>query len=704
MAKSASDARFSFNKIPKELRDQDRWVPVIGQWERVKSDTLQARRKLKKTPIRTDGSNASPNDPSHWWPFKEAVKKVKELQADGPAFLFFVINPEDGYVYGDLDGSVKDTLEIHADAREWCDAFTYVETSPSGTGLRWIAKGSYPRNAEAPDHRKAIHVTGYISLTGAQLENKDRITEQQDVIDKFAQHCKPSSNEKTPLPEFTADPPPVNTDDLSLSEDARALLEDLVVPPSGVRSDVVQSVANALAGDLGFGPSEVYAVLTHHPGTRQVAVERRNGRTHAANEWLWSVALASARARGNYVGDWSPTARRSQFSSPQPVGDVLFNGHKPEPPEVLIHGLIPCDVFGWVGAGGSAKTTLMLWTMIHVILGMPIANHEVKHAGPTLFLTAEDDAQLVRYRLRELCDSLGLNEEQRRTIGRHLYVEDITGRLIRFVETDRSNNMLMTKAVDQLIDVYRPVAPVLVAADPAVYFGPGERYVNDAEAALMAVGRHIGRELGTQNRRAAFGWIHHVSQVVAREGIVDQYASRGGTAFADNSRAQIVFTRHADDNPRFPIPTAVTHSDVEEGRVLRMHVAKFSYGVAADQPLWVVRGTGSQSFHFNVTNGVSPRSPEAEAIRAAEKNRQLIEDAQSVWDFLKQELEGKAYHTKTSVREQCERLGLSSRRATAAVSYLMARALVVETPLPSTVRHGGRQGYLDPQVRPELSG
>lgn len=682
--------------IPEQLRLKNRWVPVRGHWV-----ITGSRSKLNKTPLRAGGGYAGSNIPADWWTFADALAEVQGMLSRGqPALLFYVIDPEDGFVYGDADNSIDEHGTTSDKALADVNPFTYVEVSPSGRGLRWIAGGAIGENRESHDHTRAIHTRGYISLTGHLLGRREEPTPQQQAIDTFADLCgnRMDQDPSLPRPE-EQEPPPVDTDNLSLSPEARDLLEKMVAPPEGVRSDVVQSIANALAGDLGFSPQDVFAVLRHHPGVRQVALDRRRGRVGAALDWLWGVAQHSEPARANYVVPWIPPGQSDVFKGPQPVGVGVFAEERPPPPEVLIDGLIPCDVFGWVGAGGLAKTTLMLWLMVHVVLGRHVAGREVRHPGPVLFITAEDDLAVVRYRLREVCDGLGLSDEERQAVAHGVYVEDVTGLLLRFVEGDRNGNLTMTPHVQGLCDAYAEVKPVLVVADPAIFFGPGEHRVNDAEAALMAVGRRIGHELGVDGRRAAFGWIHHVSQVVAREGIVDQYASRGGTAFADNSRAQVVFTRHQADHPKYPAPAEVNHEAMEAGRVLRLHVAKFSYGAHTDQPMWLVRGSGGRAFCFDVYD--APRNDEAAAVRKAEVRRQQYEDAAIVYEFLVTELAAGSYHTRSSVREQVKRLPreLAVRRATAAVSYLQSTGCVCEEPVPVVARQGSRKAYLHP-VRP----
>jgi RecA-family ATPase len=72
---------------------------------------------------------------------------------------------------------------------------------------------------------------------------------------------------------------------------------------------------------------------------------------------------------------------------------------------------------------------------------------------------------------------------------------------------------------------------VLVTIDPSVSFGVGESGVNDPEQGLIEAGRRLRKTLNCRVR-----FIHHTGKQVARDQIKDQYAGRGGSAFADGAR------------------------------------------------------------------------------------------------------------------------------------------------------------------------
>jgi hypothetical protein len=343
----------------------------------------------------------------------------------------------------------------------------------------------------------------------------------------------------------------------------------------------------------------------------------------------------------------------------------------PAPPPVLIDGLIPCDVFGLVGPGGISKSTFLLWLMIHVVLGRVVFKREIRRSGPCLYVSAEDGANVVFYRLRKVCDALGLNQDERDYVARDLHVEDWTAKIRRFVEMGPDGNLRLTVWPGGLVQKYRSIAPVLVGLDPAIFFGPGERFVNDAEATLMQAGRLISRGLAG----AAVGFVHHVSQAAAREGVVDQYAGRGGSAFADNSRAQLVMHAPVCESKDYPRPLEISQEDLEQSRAFRLHVAKFSAGKRDRQPVWVRRDADNpwrfESFEVTDPKGLTEtrqRSAELRAVRG-------------VWEYVRDH-QDKGPITKTSLREaSIANTTIAERRA--AIETALSNSYLLETELPS---------------------
>jgi primase-polymerase (primpol)-like protein len=98
-----------------------------------------------KVPLQTDGFSASTTDPTTWTTFRAVSKAVPTIGHDkGVGFVFTAADP---YAGVDLDacrepksGAIADWgMEIITELN------SYTEISPSGTGVKIIAKGTLPR-------------------------------------------------------------------------------------------------------------------------------------------------------------------------------------------------------------------------------------------------------------------------------------------------------------------------------------------------------------------------------------------------------------------------------------------------------------------------------------------------------------------------------------------------------------------------------
>ncbi|MDA1101829.1 MAG: AAA family ATPase [Proteobacteria bacterium] len=387
------------------------------------------------------------------------------------------------------------------------------------------------------------------------------------------------------------------------------------------------------------------------------------------------------------------------FTEPHPIGYENTFAITPPAPKVLIPGILPCEVFGLVGPGGTAKTTFALWLMINIILDRVIFERRVNGPGPCLLISAEDNAGLIRYRVNRLCDAMGLSEAQNRKVAAELYIEDITGKIVKFVEVKSDGNLGFSNLPDEIVATYSDVGIRLTVCDPATFFGAGERFVNDNESTLMQAGRRIQQGLGS----GAFGYIHHTGQAAAREGITDQYAGRGGTAFADNSRGMLVMQFHKQGD-KFYMPRAISTADVADGRVMRLHIAKFSVGPRESEPLWVTRGK-ENPWSFNGYEA-PPMDAEEKAERAlANSAAEDVAAVEAVVAHVKSERASDRFPTRSTVKNSkfVDRNGRQVPNAgkPRLIDIALQQNQLVELNIPKQYRRGQRKEYLD--VGPEIT-
>ncbi|MEU6725478.1 bifunctional DNA primase/polymerase [Nonomuraea wenchangensis] len=135
------------------MRDKDRWV----------------RYSKKKVPLQTHRKVASSTDPATWTSYARAKRSKVGVG------LGFVLNG-DGIVCVDLDHCIEDGV-VASWARDILDRIprTYVEVSPSGTGLHVFGLGRVTvgrRIRRGDGTRIEVYGTGrFIAVTGSRFES-----------------------------------------------------------------------------------------------------------------------------------------------------------------------------------------------------------------------------------------------------------------------------------------------------------------------------------------------------------------------------------------------------------------------------------------------------------------------------------------------------------------------------------------------------
>jgi hypothetical protein len=170
--------------LPDDLTELDRW----GLWRMERVNGREA-----KIPFSTRGHRSSTSDSAQWGPYEDAaqVLKANRQRYRGLGFLFV---QEDGLVGIDLD----DVLDEHQRVKEWARGVverfsdTYMEISPSGSGLKIWARGSLPANLpsvkvedgaiELYDRLRYFTVTGRV-FAGAPLQVEDH---SADILKLYA--------------------------------------------------------------------------------------------------------------------------------------------------------------------------------------------------------------------------------------------------------------------------------------------------------------------------------------------------------------------------------------------------------------------------------------------------------------------------------------------------------------------------------------
>jgi len=162
--------------IPSELKKLPRWVA----WRSVPRGE---GRKPAKVPINpATGQPDSPTDPSSWGSFATARQRWQKDALAGIGFVF----ASDGFVGVDLD---KCRDPESGKLEPWATAIirefgTYTEVSPSGTGVKLIARGRLDPNGRRRNGLIEMYDSSrFFALTGHRVPRAPRrVSNCQDAI------------------------------------------------------------------------------------------------------------------------------------------------------------------------------------------------------------------------------------------------------------------------------------------------------------------------------------------------------------------------------------------------------------------------------------------------------------------------------------------------------------------------------------------
>jgi len=189
----------NFDQIPGELRYLNQWVLWRYVWKEGKDGKPG---KWDKPPFQPNGKLASSTAKFTWSSF-QAVKEAYEcglslsvddpLHFDGVGFVPAKVSQvEHNLQFGDLDKCRdKDTGALSPEAKADLDLVnSYAEVSPSGTGIRSIAKGNppYPTGKDGCKNGpiELYQARHYLTTTGHRLEEyPDSIKTRPDELNTF---------------------------------------------------------------------------------------------------------------------------------------------------------------------------------------------------------------------------------------------------------------------------------------------------------------------------------------------------------------------------------------------------------------------------------------------------------------------------------------------------------------------------------------
>jgi hypothetical protein len=241
-----------------------------------------------------------------------------------------------------------------------------------------------------------------------------------------------------------------------------------------------------------------------------------------------------------------------------------------------------------------------------------------------------------------------------------------------------NGNLVQTDLAERIVAGYGPEGLALIEFDPFNLFGPGERFINDGEAAALTAMANISQALKCAVRATS-----HVSKAVGRDGTSDAHSGRGGSAGGDNSRFVWNYWRFDADRDKGVVPPELA-TMADTGNLFRLHIAKLTAARSALDRIWIVR----QGFAFRW-------QPDALVTPKQRREAEADADAQTVLAYL-HKISKDNYPTCEALKNECRSVGVPYKRIPGAVSLLVRQGRVAERDLPPELRKGARKTYLEP--------
>ncbi|WP_231291063.1 MULTISPECIES: AAA family ATPase [unclassified Thioalkalivibrio] len=514
---------------------------------------------------------ASTAEAKHCGSFEEAREALRQCpQTDGLGLVLthaWMDAPD--LVALDFDG-LRDphTGEIAPDKLAGWETIkavgSYTEVSPSGEGFRVFCFGSAGGafNLGGVEAYPAGGAVRFVTVTGAHVEGFPReprpVHNLAELLDPHRPAEKPEAGtgEDSGLPNT---PPPIPEDvpertALDLADGWLCFLEDCDQPPERFKRDrsrALQSFTTVLLAQ-GLEPPEVLGVLAHSDAFR-VALEHRGQNEAKAMQYLWDgIRKAAARKPGAvavaedfpYLG----AVEREERPDDRPTFPVVrlddLESTEAPAPRHILSPYIPAGTVTLLGAhGGAGKSTLALHLAVCVALGRPFLGFPVERR-PVLFFSAEDGADVVRWRLQQITRAMGVDPAE---LAEHLKVLDATEAdpvLFREVVTEGARRGATTpafKALDREAVEHR--AGLVIIDNASDTFD-----ANEVERARV---RAFIRALAGMARRTdgAVLLLAHVDKSTAKASGSRQSSPEGysgSTAWHNSARSRLFLTASGD--------------------------------------------------------------------------------------------------------------------------------------------------------------
>jgi hypothetical protein len=396
--------------------------------------------------------HASTIDPATWNDYATSLATVHAKRADG---LTYILTADDPFGAVDVDHCRNPaTGTITGWAQQWLDQAiaTYVEITPSGTGLRiWGTVA-----ATAPLHTNDSLDTGgrlelfrhsnkALTITGRQLGSCDRFSNIDALLDRAAAWAKrhKASAAKSTTVTITSG----TLSQLSIDDIEQIVREG--APPGGNRSDLFHAIVGHYSA-CGWSGDQIAEHFEQFPdgisGRYQAEGRLRGEINRCLTKWEAQRTAQQQFSVGAWSTSWQEIADLKPEVSPQPAADPELAHDEPDQehpeaspeeadreeadpdaadseeasppllPPIYCHGdPDPRPLTSWLvknllasvsygvlaGQWGTGKTFMVFELSACLMTGQPFVGHRIKRQCGALYIAAEGVSE-VRKRLNAL--------------------------------------------------------------------------------------------------------------------------------------------------------------------------------------------------------------------------------------------------------------------------------------------------------------
>jgi hypothetical protein len=555
--------------LPEELAALDQWVP----WKLVH---VPGKAKPDKVPRdRANTRNVSALDPANQLSFDAACAAFHGIPS--LAGIGFALRIENGIVGIDLDHAIDlATGEIAEWAREIVADFGgYWEVSPSGEGLRSFVRGSLPKDARRKVGNIEVYDSGrWLSVTGNVFVDEP-IVANDAALGRLVARMGSEAKRGQSTSLTTAAPS-------TIDDKAKAELRSALAALRADDRDLWIGVAHDLRelGEVGRALWLEWSQTSekYQPGD--------------AKQWdtitSWRSGYRNVFARAQREGWCNPLAGSSPApiaASAEPASSSLVDVAIPAdfmtaehrlPEEVIERMVVLGELAGIGGHGGVGKSAFGLMLVAHKSPGVAWNGHTMT-AGRAVFVSLEDSAQVILYRLQRIVRAYRLDPD---AVRENLRIVDGSLGTSALVHEDRKTGRLAeTPTFDALRDRVRGAALVVIDNVSQAY------RANSNDPAL--VGEFLSKlKVIARENRAGIVLLQHVDKAAAKFG-ANGNAYLGTVAWHNDVRARHSLT------------------EGEAGSVI-LAKDKFNYGKKAGDPItlrWNADGVLVPAGNANAQDG-----------------------------------------------------------------------------------------------------